>query len=726
MNIIDRINSFKEKIKNYFISDKSLEWIEIDISNIKRIDITSISYKNENYNDSKKFVEDSLDELNKELDNDKKLYIGFINLYTPEEAEMLNIKKTNKIKEGNYTFASVIEENINGEKYISKKSNEKKGKIISFYSYKGGVGRTIALIQTAYLLANKGKKVAIIDLDIEAPSFKNIFKQSIRSKEGLVNYLYKKMYDIKDDEPIYNFKMVTKLNIGTSGEVYVVPAGELDLEYVKMLEGLKEKRIYENGYIVEFIKELTKRYNLDYVLLDSRTGINNWGALSITDIADEVFLLAYPNEENISGTNLILDIIKERKKCTVVFSRIDPSEAGIEKARKLFEKINTNEQEFIGITYDTVIALTDKFPIENRAMQYKEISEFILEDEEIFIKRQWILENRDFVSKCLENLSNGIYLDKVTTKLESKIVEEQNSIIVINEESNIKNIIYNIEKSKNYKICEFNSEKYIKSFNKEIYEGFEKDFNEYINNGNDVEDAGDTENLKLLLTYIISLISEDKIKVKEILNEIKKGKLINKFYFIEKIESELNEDIKRSYCFIDINKLLESISSKEHEEEKKIIFLNDLINAMDILVACDIKIKLVVDYKLLKKYEVIFNDVLPNILNLSWNGVNKDLIKENIKEVLNEIYKAIKIDLKENDKYLNYLFPKRIEENKYSKKLEEWLTDSIISKMDERAIGKEFILELIKRAAKIELNNNKEKNSIISFESIKKASDTYS
>lgn len=721
MNIIDRINNFKEKIESYFISNKSLEWIDIDISNIKRIDITSISYKNEHYNDSRKFVEDSLKELNEELENDKKLYIGFINLYTPEEAEMLNIKKTNKIKEGNFTFASVIEENINGEKYSSKKSDAKKGKIISFYSYKGGVGRTIALIQTAYLLADKGKKVAIIDLDIEAPSFNNIFKQSIRSREGLVNYLYKKMYDIKDEDP----KIVTKLNIGTLGEVYVVPAGKLDLKYVKMLEGLKEKRIYENGYILEFIKELTKRYNLDYVLLDSRTGINNWGALSITDIADEVFLLAYPNEENISGTNLILDIIKERKKCTVVFSRIDPSEAGIEKARKLFEKINTNEQEFIGITYDTVIALTDKFLIENRAMQYKEISEFILEDEEIFRKGQWILENRDFVSKCLENLSNGIYLDKVTTKLESKIVEEQNSIIVINEESNIKNIIYNIEKSENYKICEFNSEKYIKSFNKEIYEGFEKDFNEYINNGNDVEDACCVEDLKFLLTYIISLISEDKIKVKEILNEIKEEET-NKFNFIEKIESELNEDIKRSYCIIDINKLLESISFKEHEEEKKIIILHDLINAMYILVACDIKIKLVVDHKLLKKYEVTFNDLLPNILNLSWNGVNKDLIKENIKEVLNGIYKAIKIDLKENDKDLNYLFPKRIEENKYSKKLEEWLTDSILSKMDKRAIGKEFILELIKKAAKIELNNNKEKNSIISFESIKKASDIYS
>ena len=37
-------------------------------------------------------------------------------------------------------------------------------------------------------------------------------------------------------------------------------------------------------------------------------------------------------------------------------------------------------------------------------------------------------------------------------------------------------------------------------------------------------------------------------------------------------------------------------------------------------------------------------------------------------------------------------------------------------------IGKEFILELIQKAAKIELKSNKEKNSAISFESIKRAS----
>ena len=41
---------------------------------------------------------------------------------------------------------------------------------VTFYSYKGGVGRTLALVNTAFSLALRGKKTLIWDLDLEAPS----------------------------------------------------------------------------------------------------------------------------------------------------------------------------------------------------------------------------------------------------------------------------------------------------------------------------------------------------------------------------------------------------------------------------------------------------------------------------------------------------------------------------------------------------------------------------
>ena len=40
---------------------------------------------------------------------------------------------------------------------------------VTFYSYKGGGGRTLALINTAAYLAEKGNRVLLLDFDLEAP-----------------------------------------------------------------------------------------------------------------------------------------------------------------------------------------------------------------------------------------------------------------------------------------------------------------------------------------------------------------------------------------------------------------------------------------------------------------------------------------------------------------------------------------------------------------------------
>ncbi|MBR1199537.1 AAA family ATPase [Bradyrhizobium sp. AUGA SZCCT0158] len=48
-------------------------------------------------------------------------------------------------------------------------------RIVTFYSYKGGVGRSMALANVAVLLARQGKKVLMVDWDLEAPGLENYF-----------------------------------------------------------------------------------------------------------------------------------------------------------------------------------------------------------------------------------------------------------------------------------------------------------------------------------------------------------------------------------------------------------------------------------------------------------------------------------------------------------------------------------------------------------------------
>jgi MinD-like ATPase involved in chromosome partitioning or flagellar assembly len=64
--------------------------------------------------------------------------------------------------------------------------------IATFYSYKGGVGRTMALANLAIILARLGRKVLIVDLDLEAPGLDRYFTTlEMRSsrKGGMIDLL---------------------------------------------------------------------------------------------------------------------------------------------------------------------------------------------------------------------------------------------------------------------------------------------------------------------------------------------------------------------------------------------------------------------------------------------------------------------------------------------------------------------------------------------------------
>src|SRR5271166_4838811 len=69
----------------------------------------------------------------------------------------------------------------------------KAGPVCTFYSYKGGVGRSMALANVAALLAGWGKKVLVVDWDLEAPGLEKFFVRPgvrlVRDTPGLVDLI---------------------------------------------------------------------------------------------------------------------------------------------------------------------------------------------------------------------------------------------------------------------------------------------------------------------------------------------------------------------------------------------------------------------------------------------------------------------------------------------------------------------------------------------------------
>jgi Mrp family chromosome partitioning ATPase len=56
-------------------------------------------------------------------------------------------------------------------------------RVVTFYSYKGGTGRSMALANVAWILASAGNRVLAIDWDLEAPGLHRYFHPFLRDKE---------------------------------------------------------------------------------------------------------------------------------------------------------------------------------------------------------------------------------------------------------------------------------------------------------------------------------------------------------------------------------------------------------------------------------------------------------------------------------------------------------------------------------------------------------------
>ena len=178
-------------------------------------------------------------------------------------------------------------------------------KIVTFYSYKGGVGRTTTTMAYAIDLAvNQNKKVVIIDCDLEAPGYLNFFDFSMHKgllsgkKNGLVEFLS----DIQFCKSSGNFDSIDidnyLINVSNENEgnraayndlynIYVVPAGNLNEDYDSSensenrnnyLEGLSRLNLANVQTVVDGFKILFKKLQPikpDVILIDSRTGFND-------------------------------------------------------------------------------------------------------------------------------------------------------------------------------------------------------------------------------------------------------------------------------------------------------------------------------------------------------------------------------------------------------------------------------------------------------------------
>lgn len=187
--------------------------------------------------------------------------------------------------------------------------------VTTFYSFKGGVGRTMALTNIAYELARAGKKVLVVDFDLEAPGLDTI-EASAKSSliPGIVDYVTDfSSTGIAPDvrEYIYPAPDWPK----GSGELWVMPAGRPDSHYAHRLAIIDWGNLYaeNDGFLLfeDLRAQWTDVLGMDYVLIDSRTGHSDVAGICTRQLPDAVVILFIPNEQNFRGLVRIVQDIRD-------------------------------------------------------------------------------------------------------------------------------------------------------------------------------------------------------------------------------------------------------------------------------------------------------------------------------------------------------------------------------------------------------------------------------
>lgn len=172
---------------------------------------------------------------------------------------------------------------------------------ITFYSFKGGVGRTLALLNVAVLLARVGQRVVVVDMDLEAPSFERY--RAIQPPEaehlGISDYILERL--VGRERELNPYCYTSRSIPGVDDRLVIVPAGRRPRELAEEVA-----RIYappdERALIFQlFLARVRKELQPDFILFDSRTGLAEIAAVCTVELADVIVALTGLNPQGVNG-----------------------------------------------------------------------------------------------------------------------------------------------------------------------------------------------------------------------------------------------------------------------------------------------------------------------------------------------------------------------------------------------------------------------------------------
>ena len=208
--------------------------------------------------------------------------------------------------------------------------------IISIHSFRGGTGKSNLTSNLAANIALAGKRVGVVDTDIQSPGIHVLFgmdeSQTVRS---LNDYLWGRC---NIEETAYD--VTNRLGQATPGALFLIPSSIKAGEIARVLREGYDVSLLNDGF-----QDLGKRLKLDYLLIDTHPGLNEETLLSIA-ISEILVLIMRPDRQDFQGTAVTVDVARKLDVPTMLLV--------INKALPSFDFIQLKEQ--VESTYHAPVA----------------------------------------------------------------------------------------------------------------------------------------------------------------------------------------------------------------------------------------------------------------------------------------------------------------------------------------------------------------------------------
>lgn len=204
-------------------------------------------------------------------------------------------------------------------------------KIISIHSFRGGTGKSNTTANIAAALAMDGKRVGVVDTDIQSPGIHVLFKMQENNtvSYALNDYLWGNC-DITDAA----YDVTETLGDSITGQVYVIPSSLKAGEIARILkEGYEVRRLHEG------LREVSKTLELDALLIDTHPGLNEETLLSFV-LSDTVGIVMRPDQQDYQGTKVTLMVARQLKveNIQLIMNKV-PTQFDFDQIRSEAEKI---------------------------------------------------------------------------------------------------------------------------------------------------------------------------------------------------------------------------------------------------------------------------------------------------------------------------------------------------------------------------------------------------